>query len=147
MMVSPHPAQAAAKPCVSRAGQRRNFPRDLDDMHLQPADRTRTCEPVMLVRLCCPCRRTHTWLAPRSFAISLCTGSASFPVTNDPLEVSPFARRTVLQSLSAPLRNGPRFFQYPLPNHPVSVPCGRACLLSKAKGWVYHVSLKQRGMI
>src|ERR1022692_2946061 len=40
--VSLHPAQAATKPCVNRAGQRGNFPRDLDDMDLQPADRTHT---------------------------------------------------------------------------------------------------------
>jgi hypothetical protein len=51
MMVSHHPAQAIAKPRVSRVGQRRNSPRDLDDIHLPPADRTRTFEPVGLVRL------------------------------------------------------------------------------------------------
>ena len=51
MKVSLHPAQTAAKPRVSEAGSRGSFPRGLDDMRLQPVDRTRTVEPVTLVRL------------------------------------------------------------------------------------------------
>jgi hypothetical protein len=34
----------------------------------------------------------HTWMIPRSFAISSYEGSASFLVTNDLLEVCPLAR-------------------------------------------------------
>ena len=48
MKVSLHPAQAVTKPCLSKAGPREIFPRDLDDMRLQPADPTFSLSPVQL---------------------------------------------------------------------------------------------------
>ena len=56
----------------------------------------------------------HTWLAPRSFAISFCAGSASFLVTHDRLEVCPFARRDPDAVPIRSITNGLCFLQLPL---------------------------------
>jgi len=119
--VSLHPAQAAPKPCVNRAGQRGNFPRDLDDMHLQPADWTRTFESVELVRVCCPAEgRTHGLrhvhlLFPSAQVLRV------FPSRTTHWKSARLHGGTMLPSLSIPLRNGLRFFQHPLPAIPTTL--------------------------
>src|SRR5437870_4732602 len=113
--VSPHPAQAVAKPHASRAGRRGNFPCDLDGIHLQPADRTHILEPVRLVRLC-------------RFAGGCRPGLRHVHLRFPPAQVLPvFSSRTthwksrrlhggvMLQLLSFPLQNGIGSFQHPLP--------------------------------
>jgi hypothetical protein len=100
----------------SRSAQ--EFLRSLDDMYLQSVDRTHTFEPVELVRVCCPAGGcTH--------------GLRHVHLLFPPAQVLPiFSSRTtrwksarlhggvMLQPLSAPLQNGLRFFQHPLPAIP-----------------------------
>jgi hypothetical protein len=141
--VSLHPAQAATKPCVNRAGQRGNFPRDLDDMDLQPADRTHTLEPVELVRACCPAGgRTHG-LRHVHLPFPPCTGSACFLVTNDPLEVCPFARRDNATVPIHSVTERPWLFPASSARYSHNAPCGTVCL-DEAECRVCHVPLKQR---
>jgi len=75
----------------------------------------------------------HTQFDPRSFALSTCEGSARSLVTNDQLEVSPFARR---DDIAIPIRSvTERHLLSPVSSacHPVSVPCGRACLRTERR--------------
>jgi len=65
---------------------------------------------------------------PRSFAISSRESSASCLVTNDPLEVSPFARQ---DHVAVPIRSiteRPSLFPASSAPHLDSVPYGNACL-------------------
>jgi hypothetical protein len=76
---------------------------------------------------------------PRSFAISSCEGSACYLVTNDPLEVCPFARRS---NIATPIRSiieRRSLFPASSARQAVSVPCGRACLHPEAAYRVYDV--------
>jgi len=78
---------------------------------------------------------------PRSFAISSCEGSACYLVTNDPLEVCPFARWS---NIATPIRSIiERHWLFPASSarHAVSVPYGRACLHREAECRVYDVWL------
>ncbi len=113
--VSPHPAQAVAKSRANGAGQRGNFSRDLDDMHLQPADWTRTLEPVGLVRLCRPAggcthglRHAHLLFPPAQVL-------RVFSPSTTRWKSARLHGGTMLQSLSDPLQSGLCFFQHPLP--------------------------------
>ena len=100
----------------------------LDDTRLQPSDLTFTLSPVQSVPKWSPCRRMHTRIDPRSFAISSCEGSTSFLVTNDPLEVCPFARRGDVATPIRSITERPSLSPASSARHPLSVPCGRACL-------------------
>jgi len=82
---------------------------------------------------------------PRSFAISSRESSASCLVTNDPLEVSPFARQ---DNVAVPIRSiteRPSLFPASLARHPLSVPCGCACLHPEAGCRVCDVWLRWHG--
>jgi hypothetical protein len=83
----------------------------------------------------------HTWIAPRSFAISFRAGSARFLVTNDPLEVSPFAWQ---DDVAVPIRSvteRPLLFPASSARHLDSAPCDDACLTIEARCRVYPVPL------
>ena len=54
--------------------------------------------------------------------------------------------RVMLQLLSTPLQDGIGFLQRSVAPHPVSLPCGRPSS-EEERYWVYHVPLKQLGMI
>src|SRR5213082_2052274 len=82
----------------------------------------------------------HTWLAPRSFAISSYAGSARFLVTNDPLEVCPFARRSDVATPIRSITERPSLSPASSARHHLGVPCGRACLHPKAGCRVCDVS-------
>src|SRR5437867_6266811 len=73
----------------------------------------------------------HTWLTPRSFAISSCAGSARFLVTNDPLEVSPFARRDDVAVPIRPITERHWLFPASSARHLNSAPCGDTCLTAR----------------
>ena len=114
----------------------------LDDTRLQPSDLTFTLSPVKLFpsdRLAGGCTRSFSL---RSFAISSCEGSASSLVTNDPLEVCPFARRSDVATPVRSITERPSLFPASSARHPVSVPCGRACPAAGAECRVYNVSFQ-----
>ena len=90
----------------------------LDDTRLQPSDLTFTVSPVESVPTRSPCRRMHTRIALRSFAVSSCEGSASFLVTNDPLEVCPFARRSDVATPIRSITERPSLFPASSARHP-----------------------------
>jgi hypothetical protein len=81
----------------------------------------------------------HTLFYLRSFAISSCEGSTSFLVTNDLLEVCPFA---LWGDVATPVRSiteRPSLSPASSARHPVSVPYGRACPKAGAVWRVYNV--------
>lgn len=84
----------------------------------------------------------HTQIALRSFAISSHEGSASYLVTNDPLEVSPLARRDGAALSIHPITGWRSLFPASSARQLVSVLYSRACLC-EASCRVYRVPLKQ----
>src|SRR2546428_236082 len=71
----------------------------------------------------------HTWTNPCSFAISSCEGSTSCLVTNDPLEVSPLARRG---DVATPVRPALTLAVAATSSRLPPRPIGRRCVVTAA---------------
>jgi hypothetical protein len=98
--VSLHPAQASQRPCEG------------------PVSSPNTCWLHDTRQKSMPLRgREHQWNTSTAICITFSTDSSVILVPRHRREVSPLARRVMLQPVSDPLQNGIRFFPPPYPHH------------------------------
>ena len=145
--LSPHPAQAVTKPRTSETGGTAVHPAmSLCDTGLQPPHVTHPFGPVDLVGVSRRVRgRTHGQVHVR--LLFLVERFHQLSRNARPCWKSARLRGGVmLQLLSAPLQGGLGFLQRSSARHPLSVPCGIACL-NEAGCRVYHVPFRQHRMI
>src|SRR5215472_2658912 len=97
--VSLHPAQASQRPCDG------------------PVSSNGTCWLHDTTEKSMPSRgREHQWNTSTAICITFYTDSSVILVPRHRREVSPLARRVMLQPVSVPLQDGLRFFPPPYPH-------------------------------
>ena len=129
--VSPHPAQADAKPRVNGAGVTPIAPAcRLYDTRLQPS------HPALP-----PGQRTHTWMSPRSFAFPLVEGSTGSLVTIDRAGSRPACAAGLKpQPLSVRLQDGLCFLQRSSARIPTTLLAETSASLRRNVGFTMFLS-------